>query len=220
MQILKYKDLINIPVKENKEDIVEIKTNTFSHGFHEKKLDLNKELKGKILARKSVILKLEQVQKNLTAINPNYKLHIFEGYRPLKIQTQRFNQRLAIISADNFYKNPIDLYEKVHETVAVPTVAGHPTGGAIDLVIIDTKTNKQIDFGSEIYDYSNDNYKSFCQKISDKAKQNRKLLRSLMIQENFAPFDGEYWHFSYGDQEWAAFYNKPNAIYSQINLVI
>jgi D-alanyl-D-alanine dipeptidase len=38
-----------------------------------------------------------------------------------------------------------------------------------------------------------------------------------MLGVGFAPFDGEWWHFSYGDKEWAAYYNKPNAVYEQID---
>ena len=42
----------------------------------------------------------------------------------------------------------------------------------------------------------------------------RHLLHDLMIEEGFAPFYGEWWHFSYGDKEWAVFYQQPAAIYS------
>jgi D-alanyl-D-alanine dipeptidase len=38
-----------------------------------------------------------------------------------------------------------------------------------------------------------------------------------MLQEEFAPFDGEYRHFSYGDKERAYYYQKPYAIYNQID---
>ncbi|MDR3125675.1 MAG: hypothetical protein LBU20_01195 [Candidatus Nomurabacteria bacterium] len=27
-----------------------------------------------------------------------------------------------------------------------------------------------------------------------------------MMSQGFAPYDGEWWHFSYGDREWAAWY--------------
>jgi D-alanyl-D-alanine dipeptidase len=44
------------------------------------------------------------------------------------------------------------------------------------------------------------------------------LLRSVMLQAGFAPFDGEWWHFSYGDREWAYYYKKKYALYSQVSL--
>jgi D-alanyl-D-alanine dipeptidase len=39
-----------------------------------------------------------------------------------------------------------------------------------------------------------------------------------MTSVGFAPFDGEWWHFSYGDREWAYFYKKKNALYGQIKV--
>ncbi len=36
-----------------------------------------------------------------------------------------------------------------------------------------------------------------------------------MTAAEFAPFWGEWWHYSFGDCEWATYYEKPNAIYSQ-----
>jgi len=215
MKILLYKDLIKTPIQENNEEIIEIKTDQFSYGYHKDKQDLAQQLQNKIMARSTVINKLHAVQQTIAKHNPNWILHVYEGYRTSKIQTQRFLKRMAHICQEKFYTNAEDLYEKIHETVAVPSVAGHPTGGAVDVVILDNTTGIQIDFGSPIYDYSNGLYKSFHPDLTAEQKNNRKILRDAMMQNDFAPFDGEYWHFSYGDQEWATFYNKPFAIYSQ-----
>ena len=42
------------------------------------------------------------------------------------------------------------------------------------------------------------------------------LLRKIMMQVGFAPYDAEWWHFSYGDREWAFYCKKPYALYDQI----
>ena len=73
-----------------------------------------------------------------------------------------------------------------------------------------------INFGSKQYDYSTKKCYFFAQSISQNAKENRLLLRNIMIEAGFAPFDGEWWHFSYGDREWAYYYKKMKAIYNQI----
>lgn len=57
---------------------------------------------------------------------------------------------------------------------------------------------------------------AFSPYISATAKQNRLMLRKLMMDTGFAPFDVEWWHYSYGDKEWAKYYAKPVAIYEQI----
>ena len=43
------------------------------------------------------------------------------------------------------------------------------------------------------------------------------MLREYMIKEGFAPYDGEWWHFSYGDKEWAFYYDKEKALYNQVD---
>jgi len=37
-----------------------------------------------------------------------------------------------------------------------------------------------------------------------------------MVEAGFAPFTGEWWHFSYGDREWAAIWGRDAAIYEQL----
>jgi D-alanyl-D-alanine dipeptidase len=77
---------------------------------------------------------------------------------------------------------------------------------------------KILDFWSPMYDYSIPWYETFAACIDEKSKKNRMLLREVMMQEWFAPFDGEYRHFSYGDKEWAYYYNQWYALYDQITL--
>ena len=108
------------------------------------------------------------------------------------------------------------MYEYIHEKIAVPIVSGHPTGGAVDAAIYDANQNKILDFGSEILDYSTTMCYYETDNISEEAKKNRKLLRKMMMSEGFAPYDGEWWHFSYGDKEWAFYYDKEKSLYNQV----
>lgn len=193
--MIKYKDLINIKVNDNREKLVKFQN---------------------YLLRQTVVEKLKQVEKQLQSINSNYSIQIQSGFRDMSKQIKMFKKQLSLISQKRFYQNSIDLYEKVHQYIAVPSVAGHPTGGAVDLLIIDKNTNKPIDFGSDYLDFNNPNIKFYSKTISLVAKKNRTILRQIMTNNNFAPYDGEWWHFSYGDKEWAFYYKKPNAIYNQL----
>jgi len=193
--LVKYKDLININVNDNGEKLVKFQN---------------------YLLRQTVVEKLKKVNKQLQLINPNYSIQVQSGFRDMSKQIKMFKKQLSLISQKRFYQNSIDLYEKVHQYIAVPSVAGHPTGGAVDLLIINTTTNKPIKFGSDYLDFNNPNIKYFSKSVDDESRKNRKLLRQLMTQNGFAPYDGEWWHFSYGDHEWAFYYKKPNAIYNQL----
>jgi D-alanyl-D-alanine dipeptidase len=122
------------------------------------------------------------------------------------------------MSQSLYFKEPESLYEEVHRYIAVPSVAGHPTGGAIDVLLVDLNKKLFLDFGSKIYDFSEKKCYIFNPRITSTGKKNRLLLREIMLRNKFAPFDGEWWHFSYGDKEWAFYYKKNNAIYNQVEL--
>jgi len=194
--LVKYKDLINIKTDDNGEIMVKYQ-NVF-------------------LLRETVAKKLKQIERDLRSINPNYILNIKSGFRDMSIQINMFKKQLSIVGQMRYYPDSLKLYEKVHQYIAVPSVAGHPTGGAVDLLIIDKMTKEPIEFGSDYLDFNNPNIKYFSKSITNQAKENRKLLRQIMIQNEFAPYNGEWWHFSYGDKEWAFYYKKPNAIYDQL----
>lgn len=53
--------------------------------------------------------------------------------------------------------------------------------------------------------------------LSPIISERRRLLCKVMNKEGFANYPGEWWHFSYGDQLWAAYRYKRYALYSSIN---
>jgi D-alanyl-D-alanine dipeptidase len=172
--------------------------------------DMAKFTGNEIYVRKSVAERLGEASLTLTSFNADYRLQIVYGYRALSIQTakyQKIKQGLTDEYAD------MELMEAVHRMVAVPEVAGHPTGGAVDVQI--AQGGKLLNFGTKILEFVPDTY-TFSPFIDREAWFNRQLLRRCMTSSGFAPFDGEWWHFSYGDKEWATFYNQPNAVYEQI----
>ena len=215
-RMVKYRDLLSIAVKDNHEYFVYLDSKTIPNKYAKGMDDVKKIFGPRILVRKSVYVRIKNAQNNLKKINKNYSLLVTYGYRSLERQTDRFLWQLGEKS-NMFFEDPVELYEAVHRNVAVPAVAGHPTGGAIDIVIIDLSTNDVLDFGSSQYDYSTKNTYVFTNQISEKQKANRMLLRKILLEVGFAPFDGEWWHFSYGDKEWAFYYKRQNAIYGQIS---
>jgi len=214
--MIKYKDLIDIKITENQEKFVIIDQKIIKFGYIEVMSDMKSFLSGKIIVRKSVYQRLITAQNYLKKFNPMLDLYITYGYRSPEIQTNLFIKQLRNISENQFFSNLLNLYEAVHKFIAVPTVAGHPTGGAIDLSICNVKNNKFLEFGSKIYDFSTDKCEVFNRNILIPAKKNRLLLRRIMMKAGFAPYDGEWWHFSYGDREWANYYKQSKAIYRQI----
>lgn len=106
----------------------------------------------------------------------------------------------------------LEVRRRAHRLVASPDVAGHPTGGAVDVTLrID---GQDLDMGSGVADFSAvDRIGVFSRAVATDVQQRRLLLRQVMLSAGFAPFDGEWWHFSYGDREWASYYGHPLALY-------
>ena len=216
-KFVKYKDLITIKEydeKTNKEEFVLLPLeDDLVVGNYQPKMNML-EYGHQIPVRKTVYEKLIKVAKTIKRINKNYKIIVVYGFRDMKKQEKYFNEILEEVKGK--FQDKMEMYEYIHEKIAVPTVSGHPTGGAVDVAIYDSVENRILDFGSEILDYSTIQCYYDTENISEEAKKNRKILRTAMIKEGFAPYDGEWWHFSYGDKEWAFYYKKEKALYNQV----
>lgn len=215
---VKYKDLLTIKEfdeEANKEKFVYLPLeDDYVIGKYEERKNML-EYGRKIAVRETVYEKLKRVAYKLKKYNKNYKLIVVFGFRDMKLQEKYFNEIYNEVK--NNFINQMEMYEYIHEKIAVPEVAGHPTGGAIDVAIYNEEKEEIIDFGTNILDWDTTKSYYFSEEITKEAIDNRKLLRKLMLEEGFAPYDGEWWHFSYGDREWAFYYKKDKALYKQVN---
>lgn len=210
--MLTYRDLLQIPVRENHEPLVPV---MIPWGYRPPFTDMQDALDGKLMVRQTVADKLATAQRLLHKQNPSLTLFVCYGYRDPAIQKQRFIRMLREL-AENAGDDPFDLYEQVHRRVAVPAVAGHPAGAAVDITIKDIVTDRELDFGSDMYNYATKKFYTFSPDISQSQQKQRILLRNIMMKTGFAPFDGEWWHFSYGDREWACYYKRLRALYGPV----
>jgi len=163
-----------------------------------------------------VAQKLNKASDCLRSVNPDYRLKIVYGYRHPTVQEKYFIKRKGDLrrQCPDLSENELD--EVTHNFVAIPEIAGHITGGAIDVTIADV--NGEADMGTGIADYTDPKkIKTFSEHISKTQSANRQLLHDILVQQDFAPFYGEWWHFSYGDREWAAFYGKKKSLYSPLD---
>ncbi|MFZ2024916.1 MAG: M15 family metallopeptidase [Microgenomates group bacterium] len=214
-----YRDLLPVEVQENGESLVYLSKMQIACGYWKSNKDMEPFFDAKILVRKTVAEKLQQANAYIQKkTNNRFELYVTYGYRLLDIQKRSFQKTVRDIISQTYISDPIELYERTHKIIAVPTVAGHPTGGAVDMLLRDRQTKQWVSFGSTIYDYSCTTYPTFSDKVNNKAMQNRLLLRTAMCTYGFAPFNGEWWHFSYGDREWAYYYKKPFALYAQLSV--
>lgn len=183
------------------EDLV--KANKFSKLIRELPIEKRIETNIPILVRETVAKMLGEAANCLP---DNLFLQIDGGYRSPKVQEILWNNRvrqLGTIKAKKLVGNPY----------LQKTPPGHTTGAAIDVSLLD-KDNKEINLSAPFEKYY-DEQKLYSKKITKEAQKLRVILFNAMVSVGFAPHDSEYWHFSYGDDRWAKYYNKK-PLYNQI----
>jgi zinc D-Ala-D-Ala dipeptidase len=210
-KMLRYRDYASMEVVPNGEPFVEL---VDSESVRSNPIDpeMRKYTGDKTVIRETVAHMLKTAGKRLRSLYSGAYLEVVYGYRPLEIQRAIFARVKAEMEPD--YVNTSELLEAVHRFIAAPDVAGHPTGGAVDVQIV--RNGTPLVFGTAIHAFTPESY-TFNPFIATESWRNRQLLRRVMEETGFAPFDGEWWHFSYGDKEWAKYYNEPNAVYEQID---
>jgi len=212
-EMLDYTDYANKWCNENDEPLVPVPEtpNLTSTQYRKEMLPYTGE---QVYVRRGVARQLGIAAALLAIRDDKLKLEVCYGYRALEIQRQNFEKQKALLSER--YSGE-ELLAATHRLVAMPEVAGHPAGAAVDIRIV--KRDKPLNFGTDIWEFVPDSY-TFSPYVSKKARRNRILLRSAMIAADFAPYDGEWWHFSYGDKEWAQYYGEPFARYGQVEFSI
>lgn len=124
---------------------------------------------------------LALVQNELNAMG--YGLKIFDAYRPYSV-TEKF-------------------WELVHDDryVADPKKgSGHNRGIAVDLTIIDLKTNRELEMPTGFDNFTDSAHHDFMN-LSLVVLKNRKLLKETMEKFGFMEFPTEWWHYSLPEPE-------------------
>jgi len=178
----------------------------------------------KLWLRKTAAEKLARV--NARAGAAGLELFLFDAWRPRAVQAyfhdvwmpRELKRRDSTLSG-------AALNEEVERYWAAPTddpgsPAPHATGAAADLTLR-WKNGEALWMGSLFDDVTALAHRDRFESLGDEnfsfsdqeARANRRLLHWLMTEEGFAGHPDEWWHFSWGDQLWAALTDAPAAHY-------
>lgn len=117
------------------------------------------------------------IEANDSFIKLGYKIKLFDCYRPLDIQKKMWK----IVSNPSYVADP-----------AKGSI--HNRGGAVDITLVDVN-GKELEMGTP-FDFfgieASHNYPNLSQEIKD----NRELLKKVMIEKGFNSFDSEWWHYN------------------------
>ncbi|MGK7944443.1 MAG: M15 family metallopeptidase [Microcystaceae cyanobacterium] len=208
-----------IPIQDCGEPLIPIPLEKFAvetpHPYE--KLGADYQGKSPYYLRQTVVESLIQAQNYLDHLKPQWRIKIFDGFRPLQIQQfmvdysfeQLVNSRKINLSQLSVQQIE-SLWQEVYTIWAIPndnpeTPPPHSTGAAIDITLVDHQGNT-IDMGGEIDELSERSQPNYYEKDSSLDGQtyhkNRALLDKVMKKVGFRRHLGEWWHFSLGDQMW------------------
>ena len=169
------------------------------------------------LLRQSVARMICHAAQSLPA---GMRLQIVEGYRPIAVQRAMYRHALQearkrLPDADNAaIAREAGRYSAPPDALTPPP---HLTGGAVDLEIIG-EDGARLDFTSP-FDLDDTAHTAFdAPGLSDEARRNRELLKSVLEPTGLTNYADEWWHWSYGDNGWALRVGADHAIYDKIGM--
>ena len=161
-----------------------------------------------VIVSKETADALKKVQTILT--KKGLSLKIFDAFRPQ--QAVNHFVKWAKVLNDTLMKPtyyPQVPKSELFKRGYIASKSSHTRGSTVDLTIIDTKTKNEVDMGSP-YDFFGIESHPYYNKINLQQQKNRLYLRKIMLDNNFKPYDQEWWHFTLRNEPFPkTYFNFP-----------
>ncbi|BAZ43087.1 peptidase M15D vanX D-ala-D-ala dipeptidase [Chondrocystis sp. NIES-4102] len=178
--------------------------------------------------RQGVVEALLEAQFLLEKRHPQWKIKIYDAYRPVGVQQFMVNYTYeSLVKSLNIQEQQLsaqqrqNLWGKVYQFWAAPSLdkkmpPPHSTGAAVDVTIVDAQ-GEALNMGGEIDELSErsqpDYYYGDPNNKSQQYHFHRQLLQRIMTKAGFLQHPNEWWHFCLGDQMWAWLQNQTKPDY-------
>ncbi|MGC9456586.1 MAG: M15 family metallopeptidase [Halothiobacillaceae bacterium] len=127
-------------------------------------------------------------------------LRVFDAYRPQR-------------AVDHFVRWAKDVEDTATQTEYYPEIdktrlfpegyiaerSSHSRGSTVDLTLVDRQSGESLDMGTD-FDFFGPQSWPRSQAVSAQQRANRLLLRALMMEAGFEPYEQEWWHFTLRDE--------------------
>jgi len=147
---------------------------------------------------------LVMVQDQLRAAG--LSLLVYDGYRPQR-------------AVDHFVRWAKDLSDQVNKPAYYPDVdkgtlfeqgyiadhSGHTRGSTLDLTICDAASGEPLDMGTPWDHFGPESWPGYAD-ITPRQRASRLLLRLLMLDNGFKPYEQEWWHFTLANEPYPETY--------------
>lgn len=161
-----------------------------------------------VIVSKETAFALKKVQAVLVA--KGLSLKIYDAYRPQ--QAVDHFVKWAKVLNDTLMKQ--QYYPRIPKSQLfnlgyIASKSGHTRGSTADLTIVNAKTGKELDMGSP-FDFFGIESHPFYDNLTKEQKENRMLLRKVMLNHGFKPYNNEWWHFTLKNEPFPkTYFNFP-----------
>ncbi|WP_191859268.1 M15 family metallopeptidase [Hanstruepera ponticola] len=153
-------------------------------GYHANRLIITKPT-----AQALKLVQAELQQQNLCLL-------VYDGYRPQRAVNHFIHWARDLsdtINKQQFYPDVVKRH--LFRDGYIASQSGHSRGSTLDLTIIDANTLEPLDMGSPYDFFGEESWVDYAE-ISEKQKQNRQLLQTVMLKHGFRNYPKEWWHFT------------------------
>ena len=166
--------------------------------------------------RKGLVSRLRTAQRYLPK---GWSLKIFDAYRPCELQEkiwERVQARIFNSCGGKVSKDTLNRWTSVFEEEPVvddmDIAPSYMTGGAVGLTIVDSNDD-ELDMGTRFYEFDSKTWSVYyerrkCTDEEKKIRNNRRLLYNVMMRGGFVNVPAKWWHYDYGDRNWAMMTGK------------
>lgn len=161
-----------------------------------------------LLLTQHAVMPLRQIQQFLA--DRGLGLKIFDAYRP-QCAVDYFVDWTAdtddLLGKEEYYPH-LDKSDII-PLGYIAARSSHTRGSTVDLTLVDTATGEDIDMGSH-FDFFDSVSSPSSSAVTTTQRQNRMILREIMLNHGFAPLEQEWWHFTLVEEPYPdSYFNFP-----------
>ena len=166
--------------------------------------------------RRQVYEMMKKAQKRLPQ---GMHFMVFEAYRPLARQKMLWNRTNTALRQQYPDMPEKELHALTETFTADPfngIGSGHQACCAIDISLCDS-SGEEFDMGTKMHEF-NEFTKTETAGLKPDVIRNRKILKDALEKEGLINYPAEWWHFSYGDHQWAYLAGEPTCPFGPVDI--
>jgi len=166
--------------------------------------------------RASIYAMLKQAQSSLPS---GYRFMVFETYRSFAKQETLWNNTNKQMKERYPDLGDEDLFRICENFTACPydgIGSGHQAACAVDITLCDENGTEYF-MGTEMHEKS-EKTKTEAAGLTAEETRLRALLRKSLEDAGFINYPAEWWHYSYGDHQWAFLTGRKEAFFGILDI--